>query len=101
MIDLPFINLRIWETENQIKELQEKLQYEERKLKFLQRDKWWLEHPEVAYFTARTEWETERYSLNSHLSFYVDSVIGADGSRLDFHNRGWFNDYPLLEEIMY
>ena len=100
MIDLPFINLRIWETENQIKELQEKLQYEERKLKFLQRDKWWLEHPEVAYFTARIRWETD-YSHSEwqqELSFYVDSVIGIDGSQLDFYNRGWFDHYPLLEE---
>lgn len=60
------------------------------------RKKWWLEHPEVAYFTARTRWETN-YG-HSELSFYVDSVIGIDGSQLDFHNRGWFDHYPLLEE---
>jgi hypothetical protein len=63
------------------------------------RRKWWLEHPEVAYFTARTSWETNygHSEWESELSFYVDSVIGVDGSKLDFYNRGWFDHYPALE----
>lgn len=66
----------------------------------LQRDKWWLEHPEVACFTARIRWETNygHSEWEQELSFYVDSAIGIDGSQLDFHNRGWFDHYPLLEE---
>lgn len=62
------------------------------------RKKWWLEHPEVAYFTAHTSWETERWTLERYLDFYVESVIGIDGSQLDFQNRGWFVNYPALEE---
>jgi hypothetical protein len=72
----------------------------EKTLAEARRKKWWLEHPEVAYFTARIRWETNygHSEWEQELSFYVDSVTGIDGFQLDFHNRGWFDHYPLLEE---
>jgi hypothetical protein len=48
--------------------IQKELASMEESIARLKRLKWWLEHPEVAYFTARTEWETERYTLKSYLS---------------------------------
>ena len=95
---ISFVALQIECRENNIKLLQSKLKEEERQLVLWQRYKWWLEHPEVAYFTARTSWETERWALERYLDFYVESAIGIDGSQLDFQNRGWFVNYPTLEE---
>lgn len=61
------------------------------------RKKWWLEHPEVAYFTARTSWETNygHSEWESELSFYVESVIGLDG--LEIYDI-CFSGFPTLEE---
>lgn len=63
----------------------------------LQRDKWWLEHPEVAYFTARTWWETNygHSEWEQELSFYVESIIGTNG--LEIYDI-CFSGFPALEE---
>jgi hypothetical protein len=46
------------------------------------RNKWWLEHLEVASLTARTEWDNVYNTLE--LFFYVMSVIDINGSNINW-----------------
>ena len=64
------------------------------------RNKWWLEHPTISYFTARTTWQTNygHSEWNQELCFYVNSVVGLDNSSMDYQNRDWFANYPALEK---
>lgn len=64
----------------------------------LKRQQWWLEHPEVAYFTARTSWETDygHSEWEQYLDLYIESVVATDGSEII--DPLLFYDFPTLEE---
>jgi len=95
-----FIGIQIESVGRNISLLESKLKEQKRQLVLWQRQKWWLEHPTVSYFTARTTWETNygHSEWEQELSFYVDSVFQLDNSSIDFQNRGLFDSYPPLEE---
>ena len=97
---ITFVDLQIECRLRNIKLQEAQLQEEKYQLVLWQRQKWWLEHPAIAYFTSHTTWETNygHSEWKQELYFYVDSVIGLDGSSMDFQNRGWFDKYPILEE---
>lgn len=48
------------------------------------RNKWWLEHPEVASLTAMTEWDNVYGSNTLELFFYVISVVDINGSNINW-----------------
>ena len=72
------------------------------KINLLQREMWWLEHPEVAYFTARTSWETNygHSEWEEELCFCVYTVTGLDGQEMIdvLHIPLYFIQFPPLEE---
>ena len=70
----------------------------------LQRQKWWLSNPEVAYFTARTEWDTA-YShpeWKQELCFYVESIVDIYGLNIErntLHPLFFYGFNPLDTEV--
>ena len=72
------------------------------KITLLERDKWWLEHPQIASFTARTWWETNyaHSEWEEELCFCVYTATGFDGQEMIdvLHIPLYFIQFPPLEE---
>lgn len=102
MEDWTKMNDNLTKTENKIKILKEKVDFfkglveaYEKALLEEQRNKWWLEHPDVAYFTVRT-WQM---TVSQELLFCIDSVVSTDGSEIDWQiKRDDYLNFPNLKE---
>lgn len=68
----------------------------------LKRQLWWLEHPQIASFTARTWWETNyaHSEWEQELCFCVYTATGLDGEEMVdvLHTPSYFIHFPPLEE---